>query len=143
MVTPIEALSTFKTAFDIVKGLREYLQKKKPDPEVLDRIAALQSQLLDAQSQLSELIEEISKLRQANEALRTEMKNLKELEFRQGLYWRKGEGIEDKGPFCPTCFDKDRKLIHLLPWGAEAKGFRCHVCNFTLGKPARISIERA
>jgi hypothetical protein len=46
------------------------------------------------------------------------------------LKWDKADSLYRDAagdPFCPTCYDKDMKRMHLLKDGTS---LRCNVCNF-------------
>jgi hypothetical protein len=50
-----------------------------------------------------------------------------EMLFEESVYWKRKNG-EREGPFCPVCYDKESKKIHLTP-GATRGTHRCGVCR--------------
>ena len=73
---------------------------------------ALMRQLLDAQREMLDMQAEINTLHGKLLELEREKRDTEDLYFKDQAYWRKRDGIED-GPFCPRCFDADRKIIRL------------------------------
>jgi hypothetical protein len=136
MVIP-EALTTLGIAAKTVKAILDLLPKKE-NPEISFKITSLYGEIIKAQQEVSSLIDENRQLKSKIEELTKEVNTIQEMEFKNEVCWRKGEGIEDKGPFCPVCFDKDRKAIHLKNLG---KSFLCHICNFRSGPQGTISVE--
>ena len=68
-------------------------------------ILSTQQQLIDMQKHIAELEAKINEL--------AEQLNIShELSYEKDVYWRTKAGSED-GPYCPRCWDVDRKLVHL------------------------------
>ena len=101
-------LSATKTGFDLIKSVRELV--KRPDidaSEVCARLLELQELMLDARTALSEAQEEKVKL-EARIAEFTRMADFgKDFTMDEGVYWRDGV------PYCPICWDVDRKSVRL------------------------------
>jgi hypothetical protein len=59
--------------------------------------------------------------------------NKRKLEYKRALYWAK----EDKNPFCPHCFENDKKRLHLT-WKphhepdkqAQVESWVCYSCDY-------------
>lgn len=72
----------------------------------------LNRKIIDLQTEVYELIEENHRLKAMNE----ELLNVKKIEgnliFKSNVYYLKN-GTEEKGPYCSTCWDKDKKLINM------------------------------
>jgi hypothetical protein len=48
---------------------------------------------------------------------------------RHSVYWKQIDGGGEEGPFCPTCWDGERKLVRM----DEVRGaWRCAVCRRAL-----------
>ena len=58
-----------------------------------------------------ELQEENLTLKTANKDLESKLKVAGELTFKNQFYWKEG----DTTPFCPRCWEKDQRVIHVSP----------------------------
>lgn len=97
---------------------------------------------LEAQEKIMELRVLIVNLQQENISLKNENKALIEeldikgkMQFDGSVYWLKhkneANGNKD-GPFCPACFDKDKKSIrlqHIKGDGYIEAYWSCNVCK--------------
>jgi len=79
---------------------------------------------------LQELRDRIAKLERENVDLKRENAELKEalhhytnLEFKEPVYYRKG----DNTPFCPICWEVDKKTVHLIIHDTNARHTWCCV----------------
>jgi hypothetical protein len=101
-------LAAIKTSFDVIKGVRELLKHDKLDPvEISNKLRELQEQMLDAQVALGDAQEEIRRLRtELAEQLRVREFGI-EFQFNEGVYWHRDY------PYCPNCWDAERKPIRL------------------------------
>jgi hypothetical protein len=103
------------------------LAKKAGNRELNEKLADLQGRILDIQTQLIELANENRNLTERTRELEQAAEIGKKLVYEGSVYWLpKGEGKE--GPFCPNCWDDQRKLIHLTP-GATKGTYLCGVCR--------------
>jgi hypothetical protein len=50
-----------------------------------------------------------------------------EMVFEESVYWKRQNGERD-GPYCPVCYDNEKKKIHLKP-GATKGTYGCGVCR--------------
>lgn len=80
-----------------------------------------------------------AKLAEENAVLRAEIKSLNEavrlesvMELRHDVYWEQ-TATEEKGPYCPACWDGQRKPVRLLE--LDENRWICSVCNKTRFKP--------
>jgi hypothetical protein len=117
-MTIAAGLSATKTGFDLIKSVRELV--KRPDidaSEVSARLLELQELMLDARTALSEAQEEKVKL----EARITELSRMadfgKDFTMEEGVYWR------ESVPYCPICWDVDRKSVRLAGPSKNTGGF--------------------
>jgi hypothetical protein len=101
-------ISATKTGFDLIKSLRELVKRPKVDAaEVSARLLELQELMLDARNALSEAQDEKVALENRIAEL-TSMADIgKDFKSSDGVYWR------EKFPYCPTCWDVDRKPVRL------------------------------
>jgi hypothetical protein len=88
----------------------------------------LMNKLMDVQMEMVRLTEE-------NRDLRTHIRELEEqrtiegqLTFRNNQCWRRQPNGAEEGPFCPTCWDVDKRLVHLAE-GATRGNFYCMYCS--------------
>ena len=87
---------------------------------------------LEAQEKIMELRVGALPLQEENLALREQVKALEDtlavsqnMTFRESVYWQEG----DANPFCPRCWEDERKAIHLQ--GDDVREFpNCPVCNY-------------
>jgi len=96
----------------------------------------LVNQLMDVQLEMMKLLQEHQQLFDANRELQRTIAELAEklkfqaaLKFEPPFYYADG----DKTPFCPQCWEADRKPIHLHgPFVRSAKHnywWECHTCK--------------
>lgn len=80
----------------------------------------LYRKILDLQAEAMALVEE-------NRTLKAAASIEAELEYRQQAYWKKYGTEKQEGPFCPKCWDVERKLVRLL----KSNGFfpQCPSCK--------------
>ena len=118
------------------------LVKKYNDLELMRRIVDLQQEVFDLQQTNLDLQKQIAALRESRQA---EGSMIPRPPF--NYYYRDGDPV----PFCPKCWENDKKPIHLPesePWSG---GIRrdCRVCNETYWEkppgsgPARIGRTRS
>jgi hypothetical protein len=104
----VAALSVAKTCLDLIKGIREAAKKKTlTSDEITDYLSTLQDKIVDIKTALVEAEDE-------NRQLKKELQEAKRMadfgaDFTtgEGLYWR------EKYPYCPSCWDIDRKPVRL------------------------------
>jgi len=87
-----------------------------------------------------ELLERLSSLSNEKEKLKKELTELKEqqkikeqIEFKNDVYWKIKDKEKDikEGPYCPNCYDSEKKLMHLLS-SADPKHPYCPKCNLII-----------
>ena len=105
-----DAAGSVKTLFDLAKRARD-LAKKESNAE-------LREMLLDLQEKAQDVREENQQLRSMIKELENKLRIRDEMDFDGKVYWSKQEQETDK-PFCPVCFDRDEKRIHLHSQGGE------------------------
>ena len=108
-----------KTALDNIKAIKEIAD--------ITQNIELKSLIVDLKSEILELKEE-------NQNLKEELSKIQDIDliFENCVYWKiNQDGVKD-GPFCPVCWDKDKKLVR-LPEIVDAVGYgpirSCYVCN--------------
>jgi hypothetical protein len=87
--------------------------------------------ILDIQKECMDLVEENRSLKARIRKLEDEKINNDKLEVKGHCYYLKKDDGELDGPFCTTCWDKDRKLIRMHV--SNGNGYdmaSCHACDF-------------
>jgi hypothetical protein len=125
------ALTGLKAATDIAKGINAL----KVGVEVDTKVSELLSTIIDLQHSMLELQSKFGDLQTENEHLKAQILQMETsatehlaLQFVNNVYWKKG----DSTPFCPKCWEKDGKQIHLTgPHEDEWRGvtYYCTVCG--------------
>lgn len=101
------------------------------NPELLERVTALNEQVVELSSKNVELQERAfgldRELQQAYEKLRL----IGEVERRDNFVYLKGE----TAPSCPRCFDVDRKIVHIIETREPKIGIHplCPECKTNFG----------
>jgi hypothetical protein len=125
-------LSATKTGFDLIKSAHELLTKPDVNPaEVQARLLELQALMLEAQRALGEAEDENRHLQRQIDELRRTADFGKDFKFENGVYWYRDY------PYCPNCWDVDRKPIRLTgPYGMTNSDWDCpiHKSKFYLKK---------
>lgn len=107
-------IAAVKASLELAKLLSDKLDR--PDIDVADVRAKVHEMLIhmvNAQVALGDANAEISDLRGRLQDRQREAAIEASLEFGEDLYWRRTADHGFDGPYCPTCWDDDRKLIHL------------------------------
>ena len=114
-------MSLIETAIDKAKDLAKLAQK-------LDNIEIIQ-QVLDVQSELLKVHEELQALRKENEELKNIEKIDAQLVLRDNAYWQDSAPETRRGPFCMRCWDAERKKVTLVVRNDGLQ--RCKNCDKT------------
>jgi hypothetical protein len=121
-------LSATKTGFELIRAVREVVKRQGVDPgEVSARLLELQELMLDARTALNEASDEKAKLEAQIAELRRMADFGKDFQLVEGVYWR------DEVPYCPICWDVDRKTVRLGGPTVRPAGFQNSVvwdCSF-------------
>jgi hypothetical protein len=107
-------IAAVKVSLEPAKLLSDKLNR--PDIDVSDvrtKVHEMLIHMVNAQVALGDANAEISDLRQKLQDREKEAAIGASLEFGEDLYWRRTPDHGLDGPYCPTCWDDDRKLIHL------------------------------
>lgn len=89
----------------------------------------LYAQALDLQAQLSDLTEENRNKATRIHDLEEQLRIKDSVTFRRNTYWT-GESDEPKdGPYCPTCYGDEGKLIHLVATESNPAYRLCGKCK--------------
>lgn len=93
---------------ELLKNLREALTKPDIDhPEVTNKLIEIQGLIMDAQTALIEAQAEKQKMQAEISTLRRTADIGKNFKSADGVYWF------EQYPYCPVCWDVDRKPVRL------------------------------
>lgn len=97
----------------------------------------LYKRVLDLHSDIIGLVEQNNKLRDENKALKETVTLAKKMEHKPPFFYQEG----DPHPFCPACWEGDKKAVHLIYSHEEETCIRwdCRTCKqtFLINKPVR------
>ena len=114
---------------DTLRQIREMV-KRSSDPELLKLILALQRDIFALESDNLKLNLELT-------SLRRELASREKMDLRPpfNYYFRDGDDV----PFCPACWETERKAIHLSPPDHFDREIRrvCRVCRRTYWEKSR------
>lgn len=122
-----DIISTTSSAIQLIGRLRQ-VSKNIENAEFANALADLNMEMATVKIQAANLLEENDKLRR-----RLEQQHSAELTFKGFAYY----AANGEGPFCPGCYDNNRKKVRLAK---EAKAFHvfgshnCPVCKQHYGE---------
>jgi hypothetical protein len=116
-----ELATITSTVSGAVGVLREIgiLARKAGNAELNQRLIDLQCRIIELQTQFTELANDNERLKRLNAELTHSAEIEKEMKYEESVFWRLRDGKRIDGPFCPTCWEDARKLIHLTPGATE------------------------
>ena len=97
-------MESIKAALKIAKAVKNATDAIN-NADLKLQIADLISALADAKLEASKSIELIASLKQ-------QLKLKSEMKFNGSVFYRDIDG-ENEGPYCPTCYDVERLVVHL------------------------------
>src|SRR5258708_1772952 len=74
-----------------------------------------------------EKVQTVKKLAHATKTWAVEVVAVHTMEYAESVYWKTENGTRE-GPYCPNCFEHQKKEIHLTP-GANKGTYRCGICK--------------
>lgn len=98
------------------------------DAEAKYKAAELMSALADTKTELANVQEALQGQQRQIRELSEQLKFAGNMEFERPFYWNKS-GDQKDGPFCPGCWDHNKKAIRLH--GYNDNWWRCTVCKDT------------
>ncbi len=120
-VTPLEIITALSTASKSITAIA----KGANNADLNKRVIELQSLIFQLQGVHEKQQDEIRDLKETIRHLERTSQIQQELVFEESVYWRPRDGKRD-GPFCPNCWDLDKKLVRLNSTG-EQGFFRCPI----------------
>lgn len=135
-LTITAAVTAGHHAVSLLKGVTEAI-KASGKSEALNDLIELQVVLLDVLSKQQELVAQFAQAQARIKELEAEIKHTNALTFDGEVYWLR-DGDKKEGPFCQKCYDKDDKLVRLLP-GQDLNYLKwhCSVCNQAVYPPGK------
>ena len=104
-------LSALKAATDLTRSLRDGLKSGAiQGDEISGRIGEIYDHIVESKDALVEARDEIQQLKDQLQSFNNRKQIESELEHDGRVYWR-NHGT--KGPYCPFCWDKDKRLVTL------------------------------
>ena len=100
------------------------LLKKGATLEAQEQIMKLREGALELQEENLKLTEENRDFRREVEKLSKQLDFIKSLKFVKPAYYAEGDAV----PFCPVCYERDNKAIH-LPFTKGDDGVHCNACQ--------------
>jgi hypothetical protein len=90
---------------NIIEDIKEIadLAKKYNDEELNQKIAKLEGEIVELTLQIGSLEEETQELKRTFSVI-------KKMKFKKPFFFQEADPI----PFCPRCWEKERKPVHLL-----------------------------
>jgi hypothetical protein len=129
MMVDISSISSgfnsLKIAIDITRILRESGQSLEK-AEIKLKLAELTEALAEAKIQFSEVQELVLVKDKQIKKLEEDLKIKNKLEWEPPVYYLINDNLKD-GPFCPQCYDSEKKLIRLQ--GNNEGSWRCLTCK--------------
>jgi len=104
-------LSSVKTATEIVKLLRES-DASLSSAETKLKLAELVGALADAKLEIANVQDLILAKDKTIRELEEKFEVHQNLKWEDPVYFTETDGVKD-GPFCPQCYDSNRKIIRL------------------------------
>jgi hypothetical protein len=129
----VTGLSALNTGTQLLRAARDAakLGTLKPD-EFAGRVSEIYDYIVDSKQALINAKDEIQSLKEQVRALQTQDQVGQRLRYDGRVYWKDDD---NEHPFCATCWDTDKKLIHLAvrgvpqqyPDGLTKREYYCHV----------------
>lgn len=92
--------------------------------ELYQRVLNLHADIIELVEENNRLRSEIAEIKKKAE-IKGKMQHAMETDL---IYYLVDENGKRDGPYCPTCWDIDGKLVRLSPYGDGT-----HTCNYCLG----------
>ena len=127
---PLTTISTILTSLKTATDIASFFRTTDIDFTEADfklQIADLLLSLADVKASMAYLKEIVEEKQQRINELEDIVHKIDTLNYKEELYYQEG----DLQPFCPRCFEADKKAIHLLHTGFGRIGnkWRCPECT--------------
>ncbi|MCC4791199.1 hypothetical protein AB6E39_26000 [Vibrio splendidus] len=129
LTTISAALASIKTATDLARIIKDG-DKSLEKAETKYQLAELIISLADAKIELAEVRELIVQKDIELSELRQVLEQKQNMEWDEPYYWL-NIGENKQGPYCPSCYDNNGKLIRLM--NKDYIGvWHCYTCKITV-----------
>lgn len=139
VTTFMTAMTTINHALAVTKTLRD-VDLKLNEAENKNKISELYLSLSDIKIEIANLktalIEKDEEIKRLNE----QVKIAGEMKFNGVLYFRQ-QGNSQEGPFCPQCYDNEKKTIRLHNY--QEGWWECKTCESRYDEDYRKSDRNA
>lgn len=125
LTTTTSVLTSIKTATDIAKLLKN-ADTSLEKAELKLKLAELIEALAEAKLQTANIKEGISEKNKTIKELEGKLNLQSTMQFQKPFYWCI-EGEKKDGPFCPQCWDNNKKKIRLKDYRNGC--WSCLTCN--------------
>ena len=123
------ALAGIKVALEIVTAIRG-MDKAFNQAELKGKIVDLMDALVEAKSQVVSIQEEIAEKDRTIRELGEQLSLKEKMKYEKPYYWVFKDNKKE-GPFCPKCWDSEKKQIHVI---LHTGGSRCPNCQNYYGE---------
>jgi len=151
MVEPFTTLGLAKTTSDLIKEAMSLARSAKNTDlaeklidlyrDFVELMDATQQKIAELQRETIELSQQKLQLAQKVDDLEKSVRLKAEMIFTPPLYFRKG----DSTPFCPACFEGDKRAVHLVNYGSgtysgiQKTHWYCKLCKNEFSCPTKPS----
>jgi hypothetical protein len=115
--------------FEGIERVFDRLIPSREKTELRDQVVRLRSLVLELQTDLATVLREKAELQVRLRRLEEAFQPAGEVVYAESVYWDVCDGIRN-GPYCPNCYDADRRMIRLNP-GSEKGTYSCHIHDTT------------
>jgi hypothetical protein len=128
MPTPEELLAR---SIDLVKDAYKTSKKTEANGEITEALMEVREHLQLVRESFGDLRDQTRSLAERVRELEQSLEASPELVRSAGVYWKKN----DPDPWCPICYDKDQRTVHLNATAVLAgRLLNCPVCNFDVNR---------
>jgi hypothetical protein len=122
-----EFMGILQDSLEVVK-----LAAKFANPELIERVTALNEQVLELSTKNVGLQQETARLERELQDAHAKLRVIGEVERREGFIYLKTEPY----PCCPRCFDVNKALVHIIKASIPHIGFKfiCPECKNVFAK---------
>jgi hypothetical protein len=120
---------SFTNSLGLIKSLLEFFSQTKDFTHSEELVDAKDS-LVELKQIIVDLKESVLEKDEEIKAWKNSLVLEKEMQFEKYFYYHKMEDGSKEGPFCPTCYDSKKEIVHLLPINRGL--WECGVCKNTI-----------
>jgi len=140
-IDPMAVITILKGAIDSATGLKKLIGEGKGKGDLSGHVLELQGKLTEGLAAISTLIQdnhqlndEIRSFKKQIEDLNEKLKFKETLIFENNVYWSR-QGDKTVGPFCPGCWDQNKKPIRFITLYTDSgKFWDCPICKLQISE---------